>query len=68
MTPPTPATRFRVPVSTKALVDRTRLIETLRAGQSKKLTVIHGPTGFGKSTLAAQWARRLSADGVPWHG
>ncbi|MET0993316.1 MAG: protein kinase [Mycobacterium sp.] len=65
LTPPTPATRFRVPVSTKALVDRTRLIETLRAGQNKKLTVIHGPTGFGKSTLAVQWARRLSADGVP---
>ena len=65
LTPPTPATRFRLPVSTKALVDRNRLIETLRAGQNKKLTVIHGPTGFGKSTLAAQWARRLSAEGVP---
>ena len=65
LTPPTPATRFRLPVSTKALVDRTRLIESLRAGQNKKLTVIHGPTGFGKSTLAAQWARLLTAEGVP---
>ena len=64
LTPPAPATRFRPPVSTKALVDRARLIEILRAGQSKKLTVIHGPTGFGKSTLAAQWAKLLSADGV----
>jgi serine/threonine-protein kinase PknK len=51
-------------VSTKALVDRTRLIESLRAGKDKKLTVIHGPTGFGKSTLAAQWAKLLAADGV----
>jgi serine/threonine-protein kinase PknK len=40
------------------------LIETMRAGQSRKLTVIHGPTGFGKSTLAAQWCDLLTADGV----
>ena len=65
LTPPAPATRFRLPVSTKALVDRARLIESLRAGRNKKLTVIHGPTGFGKSTLAAQWARLLAAEGVP---
>jgi serine/threonine-protein kinase PknK len=64
MTPPAPATRFRLPVPTRALVDRTRLIDTLRTGQKKKLTVIHGPTGFGKSTLAAQWAKLLTADGV----
>ena len=65
LTPPAPATRFHPPVLTKALVDRTRLIESLRAGQDKKLTVIHGPTGFGKSTLAAHWAKLLTADGVP---
>jgi ATP/maltotriose-dependent transcriptional regulator MalT len=64
LTPPAPATRFQLPASTKALVDRGRLIDVLRAEQSKKLTVIHGPTGFGKSTLAAQWARQLTADGV----
>ena len=64
MTPPAPATRFRLPVSTKELVDRARLIEILRAGQSKKLMVIHGPTGFGKSTLATQWAKLLTAEGV----
>ncbi|HEX2285802.1 MAG TPA: AAA family ATPase, partial [Mycobacterium sp.] len=64
LTPPAPATRFRLPVSTKPLVERGRLIDILRAEQRKKLTVIHGPTGFGKSTLAAQWAKVLSADGV----
>jgi ATP/maltotriose-dependent transcriptional regulator MalT len=63
MTPPTPATRFQRPASTKALVDRARLIDVLRE-QRKKLTVIHGPTGFGKSTLAAQWAKLLTAEGV----
>jgi serine/threonine-protein kinase PknK len=64
LTPPVPATRFQSPLSTKELVDRARLIEVLRAGQSKKLTVIHGPTGFGKSTLAAQWAKQLTVEGV----
>jgi ATP/maltotriose-dependent transcriptional regulator MalT len=64
MTPPAPATRFQMPASTKALVDRARLIDVLRAGRSKKLTVIHGPTGFGKSTLAAQWAKLLTREGV----
>jgi serine/threonine-protein kinase PknK len=64
LTPPAPATRFQPPVSTKALVDRTRLIHVLRAQQNKKLTVIHAPTGFGKSTLAAQWAKLLTAEGV----
>src|SRR5690349_3891153 len=57
LTPPVPATRFQLPASTKALVERDRLIDVLRAGQTKKLIVIHGPTGFGKSTLAAQWAK-----------
>lgn len=64
LTPPAPAARFQLPVSAKALVERTRLIDILRAQQHKKLTVIHGPTGFGKSTLAAQWAKLLAADGV----
>jgi ATP/maltotriose-dependent transcriptional regulator MalT len=64
LTPPAPATRFQLPVSTKALVARARLIDVLRAGHTKKLTVIHGPTGFGKSTLAAQWAKQLTAEGV----
>ena len=64
LTPPAPATRFRPPVSTRALVDRARLIDILRAGQSRRLTVIHGPTGFGKSTLAAQWCELLTAEGV----
>ena len=64
LTPPAPATRFHPPVSTRALVDRARLIDVLRAGQTRRLTVIHGPTGFGKSTLAGQWCELLTAEGV----
>ena len=64
LTPPTPATRFRPPSTPHELVSRTRLIDTLRAGQPRRLTVIHAPTGFGKSTLASQWSENLADDGV----
>jgi serine/threonine-protein kinase PknK len=63
-TPPAPATRFRPPTAGRALVPRNRLIERMRHGGSRKLTVIHGPTGFGKSTLASQWCDLLTAEGV----
>jgi ATP/maltotriose-dependent transcriptional regulator MalT len=68
ITPPALATRFRPPTPGRAMVRRDRLIERMRAGQSRKLTVIHGPTGFGKSTLASQWCDLLTAEGdtVAW--
>lgn len=59
-----PATRFHPPAPTRPLVTRTRLIDLLRAGQQRRLTAIHAPTGFGKSTLAAQWRDVLTADGI----
>ncbi|MCX4094390.1 serine/threonine-protein kinase [Nocardia sp. alder85J] len=68
LTPPTPpfaATKFRPPAVTRTLIDRPRLLEVLRHGERRRLVVIHGPAGFGKTTLAAQWARRLRDEGVP---
>lgn len=64
VTPPVPATRLRPPVATRPLVERQRLIAVLRQGRDRRLAVIHGPTGFGKTTLAAQWCEALSAEGV----
>ncbi|MEZ5150001.1 protein kinase domain-containing protein [Rhodococcus zopfii] len=61
----TPATRFRPPATTRQLVPRTRLIDLLRAGERRRLTAIHAPAGFGKSTLAAQWRDVLTGEGVP---
>ena len=49
---------------TVALVPRDRLIAALRAGQSRRLTLIQAPSGFGKSTLAAQWRDVLASEGI----
>ncbi|MBU3062338.1 protein kinase [Nocardia sp. NEAU-G5] len=62
--PSTPSTRYRPPTMLRRLVDRPRLLETLRDGRSRRLVLIHGPAGFGKSTLAAQWAHALETDGI----
>ncbi len=63
-TPPTPATKYRPPVPTRSLVARSRLTDVLRAGGRRRLILIHGPSGFGKSTLAAQWREELASEGV----
>ena len=63
-TPPTPTTKYRPPVRTRSLVARDRLFDALRAGGRRRLVLIHAPSGFGKSTLAAQWREQLSRDGV----
>jgi ATP/maltotriose-dependent transcriptional regulator MalT len=63
-TPPTPATKYRPPVPTRSLVSRNRLIDLFRAGGRRRVVLIHAPSGFGKSTLAAQWREELVRDGV----
>ncbi|MEN0139643.1 MAG: protein kinase, partial [Rhodococcus sp. (in: high G+C Gram-positive bacteria)] len=66
--PTAPATRFRAPALPRMLVDRDRLISALRAGKDRRLVTIHAPAGYGKSTLAAHWARTLTDEGtaVAW--
>ncbi|WP_227984926.1 serine/threonine-protein kinase [Nocardia spumae] len=68
--PPTAATKFRPSTPTREPVSRPRLLDTLRAGGRRKLAVIHGPAGFGKSTIAAQWRAELTGRGiaVAWIG
>ena len=62
--PPVASTRFHPPEATRARVERGRLIQVLRAGQGRRLIVIHAPAGFGKSTLAAQWRDALVEENV----
>jgi ATP/maltotriose-dependent transcriptional regulator MalT len=64
LTPPTPATKYRPPVTTRSMLARDRLIDVLRAGGRRRLVLIHAPSGYGKSTLAAQWRDELTRDGV----
>lgn len=37
------------------MVSRPRLVERLRQGVSRKVTLISAPAGFGKTTLLAEW-------------
>ena len=62
--PPGASTKYRPPTPAHSLVTRTRLFDTLRAGGHRRLIVIHGPAGFGKTTLAAQWREILVEEGV----
>ncbi|WP_327113372.1 protein kinase [Nocardia sp. NBC_01730] len=60
----TPLTRYRPPEPSRQPVQRRRLLDILRQGEPRRLVLIHGPAGFGKSTLAAQWVDSLASDGV----
>ncbi|WP_459550065.1 protein kinase domain-containing protein [Nocardia sp. X0981] len=68
--PPSPATKFRPPTPPREPVRRPRLLDILRAGVERRLTVIHAPAGFGKSVLAAQWRDELALLDLPvaWIG
>ncbi|WP_069165728.1 serine/threonine-protein kinase [Nocardia altamirensis] len=63
--PPTAATKFRPPTPAREPMARPRLLDILRAGGRRRLAVIHGPAGFGKSTVAAQWRTDLTERGIP---
>lgn len=63
-TPPAAVTKYRPSTPTRKLVDRPRLIDEMRADGPRRLVVIHGPAGFGKTTLAAQWREALVEEGV----
>lgn len=61
-------TKFQPPASPPQLVARGHLLEQLNAGRRRRLTLIHGPAGFGKTTLVVQWRDLLLQDGaaVAW--
>jgi LuxR family maltose regulon positive regulatory protein len=49
------ATKLFVPPLPPDSVSRTRLLERLDGGLSRKLTLVCAPAGFGKSTLLTEW-------------
>jgi ATP/maltotriose-dependent transcriptional regulator MalT len=63
-TPPSAPTRFRPPAANRPTVPRQRILDRLGSGRRPKLVLIHAPAGYGKSTLAAQWAETLKEQGL----
>jgi LuxR family maltose regulon positive regulatory protein len=58
-------TKTYLPNVRPKVVPRPRLIERLNAGLGRKLTLISAPAGFGKTTLAITWVRRIGRP-VAW--
>lgn len=56
------ATKFHIPSQREGWVARTRLLEELQRGleESRKLTLISAPAGYGKTTLVAEWLNTLT--------
>jgi LuxR family maltose regulon positive regulatory protein len=55
MTTPILTTKLYIPPPRPNIVVRPRLIERLQEGLHRKLTLIAGPAGFGKTTLVSTW-------------
>ncbi|SOE68054.1 ATP-, maltotriose- and DNA-dependent transcriptional regulator MalT [Burkholderia sp. OK233] len=66
VTPRLPSSRFAPDVRVDETLERERLLQYLdRSHRSAaRFTVLRAPAGFGKTTLYAQWARRLKTTGV----
>jgi ATP/maltotriose-dependent transcriptional regulator MalT len=64
LTPRKPATKYRPPAAVRSLVSRERLMGILRAAGRRRLILIYAPSGYGKTTLVAQWRKELTSSGV----
>ena len=61
-------TKILLPRSVKGLIERPRLLNLVAQLQAKRLIIIKGGAGFGKTSLAVSWAGRLQQGGdrVGW--
>src|SRR4051794_9123615 len=51
--------RFHPPTLPPDFVPRPRVHERLDQGNGRRLTVVHAPAGFGKTTALAGWLREV---------
>jgi LuxR family maltose regulon positive regulatory protein len=49
-------TKLLVPAPRAGLVSRPRLVELLAGGVGAKMTLVCAPTGWGKTSVLAEWA------------
>lgn len=68
MTTPLISTKFAAPRLRGDMMLRARLLELLRTAHQRKLILITGPAGYGKSSLAGAWRLELMGQGagVAW--
>lgn len=61
-------TKLRLPPPGQNGLARSDLLAQLDGVSQRRLAIVSAPTGFGKSTLLAQWANRVQAQGgaVGW--
>jgi LuxR family maltose regulon positive regulatory protein len=57
--------KLRAPVPRPEQLIRSRLLDLLRSGPGRKVSVISAPTGYGKTTLLAHW-RRVEEEDLPF--
>ncbi|MFM0504822.1 LuxR C-terminal-related transcriptional regulator [Paraburkholderia caffeinilytica] len=62
------ATKVLPPRLPTGLIERPRLVALAEQAESRRLTLIKAPAGFGKTSLALMWIKQLHADGarVAW--
>ncbi len=65
MSTPILTTKLFIPTTRKELVERERLLNRLSLGIERKLTLVSGPAGFGKTTLLSEWVAQLQSP-VGW--
>ncbi|MBA2712878.1 MAG: AAA family ATPase [Rubrobacteraceae bacterium] len=58
-------TKFEAPQGRPGLVARPRLYDRLDAGLERRLTLLSGPAGFGKTALLSAWRTRHASEGRP---
>ena len=59
-------TKLHAPHGVSELVPRARLDDRLAVGTHQPLTLLVAPTGFGKTTLVADWLRRQADLSAGW--
>jgi LuxR family transcriptional regulator, maltose regulon positive regulatory protein len=55
-------TKLQAPPTRNDLVSRSDLVELLRTGSHRKLTLLSAPAGYGKTTLLAEWCAAEAGD------